>query len=58
MEKQYLGHLIESKKVKSFFVASSKPFISKMTKSELTAVMVGGFATVAGQFFYLGTVAA
>ncbi len=25
-----------------------KPFISKMTKSELMAVMVGGFATVAG----------
>ena len=25
-----------------------KPFISKMTKSELTAVMTGGFATVAG----------
>ena len=25
-----------------------KPFISKMTKSELTAIMTGGFATVAG----------
>ena len=25
-----------------------KPFISKMTKSELMAIMVGGFATVAG----------
>lgn len=25
-----------------------QPFVSKMTKSELTAVMVGGFATVAG----------
>ena len=25
-----------------------KPFISKMTNSELTAIMVGGFATVAG----------
>ena len=25
-----------------------KPFLSKMTKSELHAVMTGGFATIAG----------
>jgi len=29
-----------------------KPFLPKMTKSEIHAVMTGGFATIAGLFTY------